>query len=96
MLGDVNGDGKEDIVAFGSDAVYLSFSTGSGFTNPIIANSSYTYNSGWRTDKHLRFLADVNGDDRQDIVGFAGDGVYVSFSAITSFLPAQRVLTGYG
>ncbi|MEZ4606188.1 MAG: hypothetical protein R2865_05105 [Deinococcales bacterium] len=46
--------------------------------------------------RHLRFLADVNGDDRQDIVGFAGDGGLCIFFSHYQFSTNQRVLTGYG
>jgi hypothetical protein len=30
-IGDVNGDGKDDLVGFGFDGVYIALSTGSGF-----------------------------------------------------------------
>jgi hypothetical protein len=32
----------------------------------------------WRVDRHSRFLADITGDGRVDIVGFGGPGVYVA------------------
>ena len=31
-------------------------------------------------DKHLRFLTDVNGDGKADIVGFGDDAVQVALS----------------
>lgn len=43
------------------------------------ALSEFTEAQGWQ-GRHLRFFADVNGDKRQDIVGFKDDGVYVSLS----------------
>jgi hypothetical protein len=33
---------------------------------------------GWRVQQHPRFVEDVTGDGRADIVGFANIGVYVS------------------
>jgi hypothetical protein len=43
----------------------------------VIAN--YAFNAGgWRVDQHPRFLADINGDGRADVVGFGNAGVYVS------------------
>ena len=79
FLGDVNGDGKQDIVGFAAGGVYVSLSTGSNFTAPGLWVNNYGYNTGkWRVEKHPRFLADVNGDGKQDIVGFADGGVYVS------------------
>ena len=35
---------------------------------------------GWRVDRHPRFLADLTGDGRADIVGFGDDGVWVALS----------------
>lgn len=32
----------------------------------------------WRVDRHPRFLADITGDGRVDIVGFGGPGVHVA------------------
>ncbi|WP_247048931.1 FG-GAP repeat domain-containing protein, partial [Arthrobacter rhizosphaerae] len=35
---------------------------------------------GWRVEKHPRFLADITGDGRADIVGFGDAGVWVSLN----------------
>ena len=68
-LADVNTDGFDDIVAFADDGVHLATSYGIGFDNlgPVLAG--FGANSGW-TRNHPRLLADVNGDDYPDIVGF--------------------------
>src|SRR5262249_41875623 len=56
-----------------------------GFTNfssPLLATAQFgasTLAGGWFSqDSYPRFLADVNGDNRDDIVGFASNGVYVA------------------
>ena len=36
---------------------------------------------GWSKANHPRFVADVNGDKRADIVGFGDKGVFVTLSA---------------
>lgn len=47
MLGDVNGDGFQDIVGFGDARVYFSLSNQDGtFGNPISSIASYAYNNG--------------------------------------------------
>ena len=35
---------------------------------------------GWRVDRLPRFLADLTGTGRADIVGFGNDGVFVALS----------------
>jgi uncharacterized protein (DUF2141 family) len=79
-MGDVNGDGKADVVAFGDNSVYVSLSTGSGFQNKITWSTDFGYNDNWRNWKHVRSLADVNGDGKSDIVAFGSSSIYVSLS----------------
>ncbi len=41
--------------------------------------SGFSFAAGnWRVDRHPRFLADVDGDGKDDIVGFGEYGVWVS------------------
>jgi hypothetical protein len=57
---------------------------------------------GWRVDKHMRFVADITGDRRPDIIGLGenniitslakGDGTY---SAINVSLPAFSFAQGW-
>ena len=49
------------------------------FQEPQLVLGSFGYEAGgWRVDKHPRFLADMTGDGRKDIVGFGDAGVYVA------------------
>jgi hypothetical protein len=82
-LADVNGDGKDDIVGFANSGVHVSLATGNGhFAAPMFELAAFTpATGGWISDNlYKRELADVNGDGKDDIVGFASAGVYGSQS----------------
>jgi hypothetical protein len=80
-VADVNGDGYDDVIGFGQEAVWVSLSTGSSFAAPAVWSVAFTRARGWTSqDLYPRFVADVNGDHRADLVGFASDGIWVALS----------------
>ena len=47
--------------------------------HPRLVVGDFGYNAGgWRVNRHSRFLADLTGNGRADIVGFGNAGVWVS------------------
>jgi hypothetical protein len=99
VLADVTGNGRADIVGFGNAGVYVARSTGNGnFAAPQLALANFGYNAGgWRVERHPRFLADVTGDGRADIVGFGNAGVYVARSnGDGTFAAPQLVIPNFG
>jgi hypothetical protein len=95
-LADVNADGRQDIVGFGNAGAYVSLSTGSGYTAPSLWVDNYGWDDGWRSSRHPRELADVDGDGREDIVGFGNAGVYVSLSTGSGYTAPSLELANFG
>ena len=100
LAGDITGNHRDDLVAFGNAGVYVALGNGDGTFafQPIPALPDFGYDQGWRVEKHPRFLADVRGIGVKDIVGFGNAGVYIAFSngdgTFTS--SAQPVIPDFG
>ena len=91
MVGDVNGDGKDDLVGFGRDGVYVATSTGTTFNSISRWTQSFDLLHGWTVSQFVRTVGDVNGDGKDDLVGFGRDGVYIGLSTGVNFaLPSRR------
>jgi hypothetical protein len=76
-VGDVNNDGRVDLVGFGQDGVYISLSMGTTFSLPSRRTTSFDLAHGWTVASYVRTVGDVSGDGKDDLVGFGLDGVYV-------------------
>ncbi|MET7667649.1 FG-GAP repeat domain-containing protein [Micromonospora luteifusca] len=90
-VGDVNGDGRDDIVTFTCNAdadVYAAVSTGTGF-----AGTTVKWNDFFCLAGEFPYLGDVNGDGRDDIIVFtkgATNDVHVGLSTGTGFLGGAK------
>ena len=93
FVADLTGDGRGDIVGFGDDGVWVSLGNGAGgFAAPVFALASFGFNQGWRVDQHARFVVDLTGDGRADLLGFGDDGVVVALGdGAGGFGPPQVV-----
>ncbi|PPR06992.1 hypothetical protein CVT24_011070 [Panaeolus cyanescens] len=95
FMADMRNTGRADIVGFGTAGVLIAENNGNlQFSNASLRLKDFGYNQGWRLDRHLRFLADVNGDGLLDIVGFGENKVFVALNAGNGrFHPPQAVVS---
>jgi hypothetical protein len=85
VLGDVNGDNRADLVGFGyADTITALGQADGTFGAPVFALANFASGAaagGWSSaNTYPRSAADVTGDNRADLVGFAVSGVFVSQS----------------
>ncbi|WP_452101231.1 FG-GAP-like repeat-containing protein [Catellatospora bangladeshensis] len=90
-VGDVNGDGKDDIVTFTCNAdadVYAAVSNGSSFVGTTVKWNDFFCLAG-----EFPYLGDYNGDGKDDIIVFSKgttNDVYVGLSTGTGFLGGAK------
>lgn len=84
-LSDVNADGLSDLVIFGYEDVKVFLSNGTRFESPKSWNKSFLGKGGWASGDfekgvEQRFVVDMNGDGRADLVGLDEGGIFAAFS----------------
>jgi hypothetical protein len=93
VLGDVFGTGMLDIIGFGEHNVLVGKNNGDGsfgFGQAVINDICYT--AGWRIEKHLRFVSDITGNGRVDLIGFGDEGVSVALNSGNGAFQAPKLV----
>ncbi|UXY52247.1 FG-GAP-like repeat-containing protein [Pseudomonas tohonis] len=97
-LADVDGDGLLDVLGFSGSTVMVALNKQTKFeaSSTFSTLNAFTPPSGWKSqDVHPRMVEDMNADGRADIVGFGGDGVYVSLSSAAGYLAPTRWINDF-
>ena len=87
FIEDVNGDGMADAVAFGKPGTYVSLSNGQSFVGMTLAISNFGTDQFWTVADDPRFVVDINGDGKKDLVGYGMQGVYAAVYSGTDTTP---------
>src|SRR5262249_47548333 len=96
LLADINGARNQDVVGFGDYGTWIALSNGSSFT-PVLALEDFGFIArSWRANLHVRTAGDVNGDQKDDIVGFGDAGVYRALSKGDGLGSAEFVVADFG
>jgi len=91
LLADLTGDGKADIIGFGDNDVGIALSNGDGtFVQDKSVLTEFIVSKGWCVDQHPRFVVDITGNGKADIVGFWNDGVWTALGNGDGTLPWRK------
>jgi hypothetical protein len=98
FIADLTGDKKVDVIGCGGAGVYASLNQGNGTFGPVnLVVNNFGTGQGWKVDQHPRYIADLTGDGKGDIIGFGDAGVYVALNnGNGTFQPAKFVLDNFG
>ncbi|WP_198008417.1 FG-GAP-like repeat-containing protein [Leucobacter salsicius] len=96
MVADVTGDGLPDAIGFGAGGVEVGVNTGKSFAKAKQWVKGFGTANGWSPDKTRRFLTDMNGDGKADVVGMSDAGVYVALSNGSKFAQAAHWTANFG
>lgn len=90
QMGDVNGDGADDIVEESQNSIMVGLSTGSGFAAATVWGTGFSERSLLKNN--IVRLGDVNGDALSDLIYKGKDGIHVLLSTGSAFI--QNALWG--
>ena len=96
---DLTGNGRVDLIGFGDKGVSVALNNGNGtFQATKLVLESFGYNAGgWSIEKHPRFVSDLTGNRRLDLIGFGDRGVSIALNnGNGTFKAPKLVLKDFG
>ena len=96
LVGDVDGDGMDDLIAVTTDGVYVSKSNGKYFEEMELWGTDFATDNDWNAAIHNFIAIDVNNNGLTDLAAFGDDGLYVAFSDGKEFAPVVKVSDNFG
>nr|4TQJ_A Chain A, Lectin 2 [Cyclocybe aegerita]4TQJ_B Chain B, Lectin 2 [Cyclocybe aegerita]4TQK_A Chain A, Lectin 2 [Cyclocybe aegerita]4TQK_B Chain B, Lectin 2 [Cyclocybe aegerita]4TQM_A Chain A, Lectin 2 [Cyclocybe aegerita] len=98
FVADLTGDGTADIIGCGKAGCWVALNNGGGVFGQVkLVINDFGTDKGWQAAKHPRFIADLTGNGRGDVVGFGNAGVYVALNnGDGTFQSAKLVLKDFG
>jgi phospholipase C len=96
LIADLTGDGKVDLVGFGEAGVLTALGNGDGTFGQPKLFPDFGVKQGWRVDRHPRFVADLTGDGKADLIGFGEDWVWVALNNGDGTFSAPQHVTDLG
>ena len=97
LLGDFDGDGRQDIVAFGNKTSVFYGKADGTFTAGVSFGEAFGSKHGWQQKYYKRMVGDVDGDGKDDIVGISASNIQIAAGKARGGAPlmgTRGVVTG--
>lgn len=96
LTGDINGDDLGDLVGFGNPGVWVALGEGTAFAPAELMLEDLGFDQYWMPDRYPRILLDMNGDNRDDVLGFGAAGTVLSLSLGTELGQPETWVEEFG
>jgi hypothetical protein len=85
LVGRIDGNIKDDVIAFGTAGVYTAISSGTSFLSPVLKISDFGSNQGYNNTNHIRLAVDLDNDLDKDILVFGQSWIFAAINNGSNF-----------